>query len=162
MKRNRKAWRDDDAVSPVIATILLVAIVVVLAATVFTLVSEVTSRRSETAPAFILRLDDAVDRLSVTSASPKADWNRLEITADQTTVRCALNAESGMASACAVAASGTFVDITSASDDMRTGEFLDLCITPANSNAVKITLRDVNANQIVGAWTFLPIETVCA
>ena len=53
MKANRKALKnDEDAVSPVIAVILMVAITVVLAATVFVLVSNIGKNVGSTGPQF--------------------------------------------------------------------------------------------------------------
>jgi flagellin-like protein len=77
-KANRAFVRNEEAVSPVIGVILMVAITVVLAAVVFVLVSNL-GKSSNSAPTFALSRDDATDRLSVTSADSDADWNRLAI-----------------------------------------------------------------------------------
>jgi flagellin-like protein len=69
----------DLAVSPVIATILMVAITVVLAATAFVLVADVGGNAGNTAPAIGFRVNDALDHLEVTSAGPKADWKRISV-----------------------------------------------------------------------------------
>lgn len=164
MKANRKFVETDEAVSPVIAVILMVAITVVLAATVFVLVSDIGSQTGKTAPAFSLTQDETLDRLSISSAASGADWNRLELTSDPANVRCNTNGQAiavpvAPNAACVVATAGTFVDITTATDPMTAGEFLDLCVTPAATTTFKITLRDVNANQIMGEWTFLSLLT---
>lgn len=88
MKANRKLMEigfDDDAVSPVIAVILMVAITVVLAATVFVLVSDIGGNKSSAAPAFNLSPDEGQSRLTVESAAQNADWNRLTVQADSCT-----------------------------------------------------------------------------
>lgn len=161
MKANRKFVHADRAVSPVIATILMVAIAVVLAGTVFAIVAVIASQRQDTAPTFGANSDDRLDRITIARPGAGADWNRLELSADRVTLKCAVNAESTAMSACSVGTAGTFVDIVSASDEMSGGDYLDLCITPANAEAVKIRLRDADANQIVGEWTFLDMVT-CA
>lgn len=52
MKANRKFMKDEEGVSPVIAVILMVAITVVLAATVFVLVSNIGKNVGSTGPQF--------------------------------------------------------------------------------------------------------------
>lgn len=163
MKANRKFVETDEAVSPVIAVILMVAITVVLAATVFVLVSDIGSQTGKTAPAFSTTQDETLDRLTVSSAASGADWNRLEIAANRMptgtspSIRCAINTEALSGSLpCNMAAANAFVDITTATDPMTAGEFLDFCQTgTAMTEPVKFTIRDLNANQIMGEHTFL-------
>lgn len=164
MKANRKFVETDEAVSPVIAVILMVAITVVLAATVFVLVSDIGSQTGKTAPAFALTQDETNDRLVLSSAASGADWNRLELTSDAIPtggyVRCAVNAQAVSTATpatalCAVDAANAFEDITASTDPMTAGEFLDFCASTAMTTPAKITLRDLNANQIMGEHTFL-------
>ncbi|HUR63204.1 MAG TPA: type IV pilin, partial [Candidatus Thermoplasmatota archaeon] len=69
----------DEAVSPVIGVILMVAITVVLAAVVFVLVSNLSKGGSQSAPTLAINTDDTADRLVITSAATGADWSRLSI-----------------------------------------------------------------------------------
>src|SRR5688500_3796114 len=82
MKANRKFGQADDAVSPVIAVILMVAITVVLAATVFVLVSDIGGNTGSAAPQISWNPDEGNDRLSVNTASQNADWFRLTFEVD--------------------------------------------------------------------------------
>lgn len=156
MKANRKFVETDEAVSPVIAVILMVAITVVLAATVFVLVSDIGSQTGKTAPAFALTQDESNDRLTVSSAASGADWNRLVIKGSKEApdgASFALNLETaGAATETAITIAG--VEITGGVDPMTAGEFLDLCGTATATN-LKLTLIDLSANQIMGEWTFL-------
>lgn len=80
MKANRKFLNDDEGVSPVIAVILMVAITVVLAATVFVLVNDLGKNVGSTGPALGLVSDSAGSSTSkwtvkVSSATQLADLN---------------------------------------------------------------------------------------
>lgn len=66
MKANRKFVESDEAVSPVIAVILMVAITVVLAATVFVLVSDIGSNTSQQGPQMGWSESEPDDEFSVT------------------------------------------------------------------------------------------------
>ena len=59
MKANRKFINEEEAVSPVIAVILMVAITVVLAATVFVLVNDLGKNVGQTGPSLGLVSDSA-------------------------------------------------------------------------------------------------------
>lgn len=86
MKANRKFMKgDDEAVSPVIAVILMVAITVVLAATVYVWVSGFGAQGS--APAKTLSLtsngaigSDSFKNYTVSSATPGMRWSDVTIT----------------------------------------------------------------------------------
>ena len=159
MKANRKFVQADEAVSPVIAVILMVAITVVLAATVFVLVSDIGSQKS--APVFKLNQSNSENTLSVESSDSKADWNRLEITANKVTVKFNLGANSNSTAGTNISTADTFVDITGAANPMSPGEYLDFCGSGGAVADVKITIRDTSASSLIGDWTFTSI-TACA
>jgi archaeal type IV pilus assembly protein PilA len=79
MKANRKAiYEDEEAVSPVIAVILMVAITVVLAATVFVLVNELGQDVGQTGPNLGLTTASGTGaeqwNIRITSATQSASW----------------------------------------------------------------------------------------
>lgn len=85
MKANRKFLNnDDEAVSPVIAVILMVAITVVLAATVYVWVSGFGSNSSQPAKTMALTSNGAiaggVKEYVVASASPGLRWQDVSFT----------------------------------------------------------------------------------
>jgi flagellin-like protein len=107
MKANRKFLNnDDEAVSPVIAVILMVAITVVLAATVYVWVSGFGSNSSQPAKSMALTsggaLASGVKEYVVASASPGLKWGDLTFTLngapqdiDSTDANCAAGGDPG-------------------------------------------------------------------
>jgi flagellin-like protein len=76
----QKFHKDQDAVSPVIAVILMVAITVVLAATVFVLVSDI-GNQNKPAPQISWAKDSSAATLTVTSASDNdLKWSDFTVT----------------------------------------------------------------------------------
>jgi flagellin-like protein len=79
MKANQAFKANDEAVSPVIGVILMVAITVVLAAVVFVLVSNL-SKTSNSAPQVSFSADDTARTLTVVSApAPAINWSDVSI-----------------------------------------------------------------------------------
>ena len=68
MKANRKFKEEDEAVSAVIGVILMVAITVAIAATVYVYVSGMMGGASEKAPTITFTKDEALDTLTVVQA----------------------------------------------------------------------------------------------
>lgn len=77
--RAETQWvKDTNAVSPVIAVILMVAITVVLAATVFVLVADIGT--NQPAPSVSFTVDSVADTLTVSSVSTNAlTWGELRV-----------------------------------------------------------------------------------
>jgi archaeal type IV pilus assembly protein PilA len=153
-KANRAFVRNEEAVSPVIGVILMVAITVVLAAVVFVLVSNL-GKSSSSAPTFVVQRDDATDRLSVTSADSDADWNRLSIktnsSANPNSPSFRLNSATGAGTAITEAG----VEITGSADQMSAGEYLSFCAdTAGTTNDYSFTLVDTSANSVIGSYNF--------
>ena len=81
MSKANQFAKNEEAVSPVIGVILMVAITVVLAAVVFVLVSNL-SKSSNSAPSVSFTADDTARTLTVVSApsSPTIKWNPSDVT----------------------------------------------------------------------------------
>jgi archaeal type IV pilus assembly protein PilA len=73
-KANQAFKQNDEAVSPVIGVILMVAITVVLAAVVFVLVSNL-GKGSEKAPNVSFNKDSSARTLTVVQADPGVTWD---------------------------------------------------------------------------------------
>ncbi len=73
-KANQAFKQNDEAVSPVIGVILMVAITVVLAAVVFVLVSNL-GKGSEKAPNVSFNKDSSARTLTVVQADPGVNWD---------------------------------------------------------------------------------------
>jgi len=74
MKANKKFVEEEEAVSAVIGVILMVAITVAIAATVYVYVSGMLSPTGESAPSLAWSADDSDDTLVITSGSATADY----------------------------------------------------------------------------------------
>src|ERR1051326_867001 len=155
MKANQAFKANDEAVSPVIGVILMVAITVVLAAVVFVLVTKLSNNNSSSAPTMSISVDDVNDRLVVTSASTGADWSRISVKLssctqgvassvinlgvatpyqgdDATTAGADLNTAASSGTACGA---GLTVAVTSASAIITANDFLDFCVGPVMGGA---------------------------
>jgi flagellin-like protein len=155
-KANQAFKQNDEAVSPVIGVILMVAITVVLAAVVFVLVSNLGKGSSNT-PTFILNRNEATDRLSVTSADSDADWNRLAIKSDHADAGEAAFVElNAVATSSSTELTATNTEITDVADPMQAGDFLAFCAEDAvaYSGPYTFTLVDTSANSVIGSYSF--------
>lgn len=95
MKANQKFVQNDEAVSPVIGVILMVAITVVLAAVVFVLVSDLGDT-GDAAPSISFNDDQAAGTTTVIKADTGLDWGDFTVTiADGTATTCAVAGNSG-------------------------------------------------------------------
>ncbi|MHB8634721.1 MAG: type IV pilin [Thermoplasmatota archaeon] len=92
MKANQTFKHNEEAVSPVIGVILMVAITVVLAAVVFVLVTKLSSNNSTSAPTLSMSTDSVADKLTVSSAGTGADWSRIKVSVGQCTLASNLDA----------------------------------------------------------------------
>lgn len=70
---------NEEAVSPVIAVILMVAITVVLAATVFVLVADISGNTAKQAPQISWRDDQEADTVTVVQVSNPTTWGQLVV-----------------------------------------------------------------------------------
>jgi archaeal type IV pilus assembly protein PilA len=183
MKANRKFVQETEAVSPVIAVILMVAITVVLAATVFVLVQDLGGQNTA-APAFTLQPNEAAGTLTVQSAAQNADWSRLEAKITQCagttghTIKMGAaagavvnagksvaqaNVVSGALVSSACPTTATAVAISGSAAKMVSGDTITFCVTNGSGAAgaavtnAKVDIRDKNANQQVYTHTFASI-----
>ena len=78
MKANQAFRLDDEAVSPVIGVILMVAITVVLAAVVFVLVTKLSGNNTDNTPSIGFNSSTAAKSVTVTSADPGTTWGQIK------------------------------------------------------------------------------------
>lgn len=160
MKANRSfMFRRDDAVSPVIAVILMVAITVVLAATVYVWASSFGAKSTSMAETVALlsegRLDNTHKNFTIASASPGMRWSDLTFTIDGTALNQTFAATDGATAcpsgpeantrwlACAGASTEAASATVSAGDTLKFRGFSSgqtLRILDANANSVILTL----------------------
>jgi len=83
MKANKKFVDEEEAVSAVIGVILMVAITVAIAATVYVYVSGILGTSPDVTPSIQFQKDNADKTLTVAQADPlNLDWDNINITVD--------------------------------------------------------------------------------
>jgi flagellin-like protein len=142
----------DEGVSPVVGTILMVAITTVLAATVFVVVAPLGGGSGHDEPSgMILTYDRLHGRFQVAKVNTNgAVWSdfevRLSVAGD-----LALNAAPGGA---LEATAGTFTQVAGAGtergdDFVRPGDFLHLCVQDGPKTDVAVAIRELSPNTVV-------------
>ncbi|HUR63206.1 MAG TPA: type IV pilin N-terminal domain-containing protein [Candidatus Thermoplasmatota archaeon] len=164
---------DEDAVSPVIGVILMVAITAVIAAVVFVVTTGLSSKNAQSAPTPVMQVDDINDRLTVVSATIGADWTRVQVTAP----RCSggiislggsgtshHNQPATASSATAVSTGGCTgpnpkILVTANNAVIGAGDYLAFCAsTGSQATNVDIQLMDTIANTVLGTYTFTSVR----
>ena len=174
MKANRKFIEGEEAVSAVIGVILMVAITVAIAATVYVYVSGMLGSPGESAPTIQFKVDETLDRLEVVTADPDADWNDLQIKANKGVAAAAgavyfrLNGEITAAVDGTQLLADAATEITATADTISASEYLDLegydSATPAavQVDTVTLTIIHTGTNSIIGTYTFSTIHALDA
>lgn len=141
MKANRKFIEaEDEAVSAVIGVILMVAITVAIAATVYVYVSGMIGTSPESAPEVQFVKDDINDKLTVAKAEPgNLNWGDLEITYTSGKYVWLYAGTAYNLS--------TNPDLSSVSVDA--GDYLYYI-----NDTCTITIRHVDTNTLLGTWEF--------
>jgi flagellin-like protein len=142
MSKANQFAKNEEAVSPVIGVILMVAITVVLAAVVFVLVSNLSKNSNTAAPNVTFNQDNSAHKLTIVSADASAKWTSVKQTM---TGGCTVNLNGG-----ASVASGSAV--TTASQSIAAGDFLTVAGSAGSSCTMSLTYTTVN--QLLGSWTF--------
>lgn len=151
------------AVSPVISTILMVAITVVLAATAFVLVAGIAGDTTEAAPPVAFFRDDVEDSLEARQPGAGADWDRIAIllVTDAGSGQILLGNPSGVVNQPAqtggLVISGR-VDIVQTTMPMMAGDRLNFCRSGGTDGAFEIEVVDYFANQRLGTYKFGGLE----
>ncbi|HEC89883.1 MAG TPA: type IV pilin [Thermoplasmatales archaeon] len=141
MKANRKFIEaNDEAVSAVIGVILMVAITVAIAATVYVYVSGMIGTSPQSAPNIQFVKDDVNNKLTVAKAEPgNVDWSDLEISLNGTVVTSAIW-------------SGNFSHPTSVPNTgtVSAGDYIQF----KSGHYGTLTIRHVPTNTLLGTWEF--------
>ena len=166
MKANRKFVEADEAVSPVIAVILMVAITVVLAATVFVLVSDIGSNTSQQGPQMGWAESEPDDEFTITQGPSQVNWDEFEIKCSAPGTECATGAGTIVFALNAQAATGgTDLDVNyqpvSTAIAVEGGDSINFCndVAATGADDVKITIRHAPSNSIAQEFTFSNIAT---
>lgn len=156
MKANRNFREADEAVSPVIGVILMVAITVVLAAVVFVLVSDLGDT-GDSAPELGFTRDEQDDELTVSKADPGLNWTEFEIRASEAVEYTVNGANTNGLTANTAE--------TVASVDVQGGDVFAFCGGVTGTGVAKtdvtIVIRHKESNSQIGSYEFTTIAA-CA
>ncbi|MBI2077824.1 MAG: type IV pilin N-terminal domain-containing protein [Euryarchaeota archaeon] len=159
MEDRRSLYRAEDAVSPVIAVILMVAITVVLAATVFALVSDLGGKGQKNAPHIAFAQDETKDMLSVTASGVGANWNRVSIKAPFDG-GAYFDADGTSNDASLTLAAGTFAPVGPNNIPVKPSDKLCFWSTDGAQSNVRFEIRDEVASMAIGqGWVFGTVAT---
>jgi FlaG/FlaF family flagellin (archaellin) len=172
MPAERRAM-DQEAVSPVMGVILMVAIGVVLSGVVFVVVNGIGGKNTQSAPTPVMQVDDINDRLTVVSATIGADWTRVQVTATRCSAGIISLGSSGTShqnqpatasSATAISTGGCTgpnpkILVTANNAVIGAGDYLAFCAsTGGQATNVDIQLTDTIANVVVGTYSFTSVH----
>ena len=138
MKANRK-FKGEEAVSAVIGVILMVAITVAIAATVYVYVSGMIGGTSTATPTIACNSDAAANKLIISTATVDTSWADITITNDTAAARWAVWTGGGVTNSS-----------TNPTADIIAGDYI---LAWGTSGNVKFTLRYEPTNSLMGTWT---------
>jgi archaeal type IV pilus assembly protein PilA len=146
MKANRKFKEADErAVSAVIGVILMVAITVAIAATVYVYVSGMIGGTQKQTPSVSCTTDSSLNRIMVAASDNNVKWSDIVITNDSgVTLNWNIYTGGGVTATGVHVMPATTVFVTAGDYIALTGTF--------TGNA-KITLRYTPTNSLIGSWT---------
>jgi len=136
MKANRKLRGKEKAVSAVIGVILMVAITVAIAATVYVYVSGMIGTGAEKTPDMSFNQNSADKTLTIVRSDNNLDWSQFTATYPAT-MNVSLDGT-------AIGATGTAIG----SSNVKAGDIFTITGTGT------ITIRHIGTNTLMGSWTF--------
>ncbi|DAC72393.1 MAG TPA: hypothetical protein DSN98_05560 [Thermoplasmata archaeon] len=149
MKANRKT-RDANksAVSAVIGVILMVAITVAVATTVYVYVSGMIGGTKDQTANIACLVDSGTNRITITTAKANIQWRDIVVVADNASVNWTVYDPSHDPLDAPKSTSGATADI-------EAGDYIELDFTahPGMSGNVKVSLRFTPTNTLLGSWT---------
>lgn len=161
MKANRKFRNGEEAVSAVIGVILMVAITVAIAATVYVYVSGMIGGTKSLAPTVQFTKLENDDRVLVATTDAGVTWDELAIRADQD-VTIWINGEvsgtQGGALTTGTLTPITNTYITSATANIQGSDWIDIEGTSAALTDVTITIIHRDTNSILQTVLFSTVS----
>lgn len=157
MKANQAYKADEEAVSPVVGVILMVAITVVLAAVVFVLVNNL-GKGTEKAPSLGASADSTNQRINIGTAEPGHNWLEFDLKADQA-LKFDLNGDATAADTQAITAGGS-TDAGLVGEAVTGGDYFDFCGDGGIRTNVVVQVIHVATNTEVYKTTF-PTIAAC-
>ena len=161
MKANRKFIEgEEEGVSAVIGVILMVAITVAIAATVYVYVSGMIGGTPDKTPEIQFIKDETNDRLTVAKTDGEVQWYDLSIRLT-TDGYCEINADAAATDLDLVANTLTAVaaGALAADVDVQASDFIDVECDSLSTD-VTVTIVHADTNTILGDYTFQTIAAV--
>jgi flagellin-like protein len=164
MKANRKFVEGDEAVSAVIGVILMVAITVAIAATVYVYVSGMIGVQQRVPVVQMLAQEDD-DRLTVINTDADVDWENLAIRSTENVWIC-VNGEVGGATSWNLTANtyhqfnvSSIANYIPGDNPVRGSDFIDIesHSTTTLLNDVTITFVHGDTDTVLGTYTYASI-----
>jgi flagellin-like protein len=149
MKANRKFIETDKrAVSAVIGVILMVAITVAIAATVYVYVNGMISGTKDQTANIACITDSSTNRITITSTAANIKWKDIVVITDNISVNWRVYDPSYNPLDAAKSTSGATADIAA-------GDYIEFDFTahPGMSGNVRVSLRFTPTNTLLGSWT---------
>ncbi|MBN2600142.1 MAG: type IV pilin N-terminal domain-containing protein [Candidatus Thermoplasmatota archaeon] len=140
--------KNKHAVSAVIGVILMVAITVAIAATVYVYVSGMIGGTQDQTANIACITDSSTDRITITSANANLHWRDIDVITDNTSVNWRVYDSTHSPLDAPKSTSGAITDI-SAGDYIE----LDFNAHPGMSGNVQVSLRFISTNTLLGSWT---------
>jgi len=156
MKANRAFRYQDEAVSPVVAVLLMIAITVVLAVVVFIFVTRTASNnQDENPPEIGFNVDEIDDQLEIAKTDPGVQWNDMQFRSSAgTALRVQLNGNAAAGSQAGQSSFTRFAD----SSDVSGGDYLEFCVTtPGGAADVDFFIIHTETNQDMGTWKYATV-----
>lgn len=136
------------AVSAVIGVILMVAITVAIAATVYVYVSGMIGGTQDQTANIACITDSSTDRITITSSNANLHWRDIEVITDNSSVNWRVYDSTHSPLDAPKSTSGAITDI-SAGDYIE----LDFNAHPGMAGKVQVSLRFLPTNTLLGSWT---------
>jgi FlaG/FlaF family flagellin (archaellin) len=148
MKTKRKSKEQiESAVSAVIGVILMVAITVAVASTLYVYVSGMIGGEKDHTANIGCLVDSSTDRITITSAEMPIQWKDIAVVTDNATVNWTVYDTNGNPLDVAKSTSGALTEVGA-------GDYIELDFTanPGMTGNVRVTLRYVPTNTLLGSW----------
>lgn len=154
--------QDDSAVSPVVGTILMVAIAVVLSGVMFILTTQI-GKGKDSPPEMAFVRDEQNDRLMITKIAPVIARGEYEIRMSRAGD---FDVDAQVGAGADVASANAFVALAGApggpaEGQIEPGSYISFCVETGNpgtvADGVLVELRHAKSNSIVWKDTFLTL-----
>lgn len=147
MEGNIKIMGKINAVSNVVGVILMVAITVAVAATIFFQYSGSLEGAKDYTASVACITDSSTDRITITTVSPTIKWNDIGVAVDNNSVNWQIYNSNNVPLDLAKSTSGALAEV-------KAGDYIafDFTTNPGMSGNVFISLRFIPTNSLLGQW----------